>query len=79
MNHDRNTTFVRVKAFSLPAYEMVEELSAVLWSLEGVLQVAPNLTYPRQTMTIVKMGIFLIHGIGIPGYEVNESREELDS
>lgn len=40
---------------------------------------APNLTYPRQTMTIVKMGIFLIHGIGIPGYEVNESREELDS
>ena len=30
MDDDRNTTFIRVKAFSLPAYEMVEELSAVL-------------------------------------------------
>ena len=30
MIHDHNTTFIRVKAFSLPAYEMVEELSAVL-------------------------------------------------
>jgi hypothetical protein len=41
--------------------------------------VVPNLTYPRQTITVVKMGNFMIHGNGIPGYEVNKSREKLDS
>jgi hypothetical protein len=30
-------------------------------------------------MTIVKMGNCMIHGNGFPGYEVNESREELVS
>lgn len=39
----------------------------------------PNLTHPRQTMTIVKMEFFMINGNGIPVYEVNKSREELDS